>query len=50
MAGRKFHSILGGWQIGEVEVAYRPRTGHSKVTGTLVGTLRTARDMAAALS
>ena len=39
-----------GWRIAEVQVAYRARTGRSKVTGTLRGTLRTARDMAAALS
>jgi glycosyltransferase involved in cell wall biosynthesis len=39
-----------GWRIAEVEVVYRPRSGRSKVTGTLRGTLRTARDMAAALS
>ncbi|RKS73505.1 glycosyl transferase family 2 [Actinomadura pelletieri DSM 43383] len=34
-----------GWPIGEVDVAYRPRTGHSKVTGTLGGTVRAVRDM-----
>jgi glycosyltransferase involved in cell wall biosynthesis len=38
-----------GWAIGEVEVTYRPRTGRSKVTGTLRGTARAARDMARAL-
>jgi glycosyltransferase involved in cell wall biosynthesis len=38
-----------GWTIGEVEVTYRPRTGRSKVTGTLRGTARAARDMARAL-
>ena len=38
-----------GWRIGEVEVAYRPRTGRSKVTGTVRGTARAVRDMAAAL-
>jgi glycosyltransferase involved in cell wall biosynthesis len=38
-----------GWRIGEVPVAYRARTGRSKVTGTLAGTLRTVRDMAGAL-
>jgi len=38
-----------GWRIREVDVAYRRRTGHSKVTGTLRGTVRTVRDMAAAL-
>nr|WP_231332809.1 glycosyltransferase family 2 protein [Actinomadura graeca] len=34
-----------GWRIGEVEVAYRPRVGTSKVTGTLGGTVRAVRDM-----
>jgi dTDP-L-rhamnose 4-epimerase len=38
-----------GWAIGEVEVPYAPRTGRSKVTGTVRGTLRTVRDMTAAL-
>jgi dTDP-L-rhamnose 4-epimerase len=34
-----------GWRIAEVPVAYLPRTGRSKVTGTLSGTWRAARDM-----
>jgi dTDP-L-rhamnose 4-epimerase len=34
-----------GWQIEERDVPYHPRTGRSKVTGTVRGTLRTARDM-----
>jgi glycosyltransferase involved in cell wall biosynthesis len=38
-----------GWRIGEVAVDYRERTGRSKVTGTMRGTLRTVRDMAAVL-
>jgi glycosyltransferase involved in cell wall biosynthesis len=38
-----------GWTIAEVPVPYLPRTGRSKVTGTLVGTLRAVRDMAGAL-
>ena len=42
-------AVDAGWRIGEVDVAYRRRTGRSKVTGTLSGTVRTARDMAAAL-
>jgi glycosyltransferase involved in cell wall biosynthesis len=37
------------WRIGEVEVAYRQRAGRSKVTGTLRGTVRAARDMTRAL-
>ncbi len=38
-----------GWRIEEVAVAYRPREGRSKVTGTVRGTARTVRDMAAVL-
>jgi glycosyltransferase involved in cell wall biosynthesis len=38
-----------GWRIGEVGVAYWPRIGRSKVTGTVRGTVRTVRDMAAVL-
>ncbi|GAA4195997.1 glycosyltransferase family 2 protein [Microbispora amethystogenes] len=34
-----------GWRIGEVEVDYLPRVGRSKVTGTVLGTARTVRDM-----
>ncbi|HYB16926.1 MAG TPA: glycosyltransferase family 2 protein [Streptosporangiaceae bacterium] len=34
-----------GWRIGEIDVPYYPRTGKSKVTGTLGGTVRTVRDM-----
>ena len=40
-----------GWRIVEVDVAYRPRTGgRSKVSGSVRGTLRAARDMAAVLA
>jgi hypothetical protein len=35
-----------GWSIEEVAVAYAPRVGRSKVTGTIGGTARTVRDMA----
>jgi dTDP-L-rhamnose 4-epimerase len=38
-----------GWTIREVPVTYRARTGRSKVTGTVSGTLRTVRDMSAVL-
>jgi glycosyltransferase involved in cell wall biosynthesis len=38
-----------GWRIGEVGVSYAPRIGRSKVTGTVRGTARTVRDMAAVL-
>ena len=34
-----------GWRIAEVDVAYRPREGRSKVTGTVKGTARAIRDM-----
>lgn len=38
-----------GWKVLEVPVAYRVRTGKSKVTGTIRGTIRTVRDMSAVL-
>ncbi|MGN9908918.1 glycosyltransferase family 2 protein [Phytohabitans sp. LJ34] len=40
-----------GWRIVELPVAYRPRTAgtRSKVSGSVRGTLRAARDMAAVL-
>lgn len=39
-----------GWRITEVDVGYRPRTGgRSKVSGSVRGTLRAARDMAGVL-
>lgn len=38
-----------GWRIDEVGVAYRNRAGRSKVTGTVRGTMRAVRDMAAVL-
>lgn len=39
-----------GWRITEVDVDYRPRTGgRSKVSGSVRGTLRAARDMAGVL-
>ncbi|MCW2915828.1 MAG: glycosyltransferase [Actinomycetia bacterium] len=34
-----------GWNIAEIEVAYLPRRGRSKVTGTVRGTVRAVRDM-----
>jgi glycosyltransferase involved in cell wall biosynthesis len=34
-----------GWRLAELDVPYHPRTGKSKVTGTVGGTLRTIRDM-----
>ena len=38
-------AAAAGWRIGEAPVPYHPRTGKSKVTGTVGGTLRTVRDM-----
>ncbi len=38
-----------GWRIVEVPVPYRPRTGRSKVTGTVRGTIKTIRDMSAVI-
>jgi glycosyltransferase involved in cell wall biosynthesis len=40
--------VLAGrahWRIEEVEVAYAPRIGRSKVTGTVRGTTQAVRDM-----
>src|SRR5262245_12772279 len=34
-----------GWRIEETDVASHPRTGRSKVTGTVRGTLQAVRDM-----
>lgn len=39
-----------GWRVAEVPVRYSRRAGRSKITGTLVGSLRAARDMARVLS
>ncbi|HEX2118646.1 MAG TPA: glycosyltransferase [Acidimicrobiales bacterium] len=39
-----------GWRIDEVPVPYAPRTGRSKVTGTVRGTLRAVRDMSRVLA
>jgi len=39
-----------GWRVREFDVEYRPRTGgRSKVSGSVRGTVRAARDMAAAM-
>jgi glycosyltransferase involved in cell wall biosynthesis len=43
-------AAAAGWRIADVDVAYRPRAGRSKVTGTLRGTARAVRDMAAVLA
>jgi glycosyltransferase involved in cell wall biosynthesis len=39
-----------GWRIEEVPVRYLARQGRSKVTGTVRGTVRAVRDMAAVLA
>ena len=39
-----------GWRVAEVPVPYRPRTGRSKVTGTVRGTARAIRDMSRILA
>ena len=38
-----------GWRLAEVPVAYLPRSGRSKVTGTVKGTLQAVQDMASVL-
>jgi hypothetical protein len=40
-------AAAAGWTVREVAVGYQPRIGRSKVTGTVRGTARAARDMAA---
>jgi glycosyltransferase involved in cell wall biosynthesis len=42
-------AAASGWRLVEVDVPYHPRTGRSKVTGTVKGTARTVRDMTRAL-
>jgi glycosyltransferase involved in cell wall biosynthesis len=43
-------AAAAGWRIDEVGVTYHPRAGRSKVTGTLRGSFRAVRDMAAVLA
>jgi hypothetical protein len=43
-------AAAAGWRISEVDVDYLPRSGRSKVTGTVRGTVRTVRDMRAVLA
>ena len=53
LADRRFGYPLGmvmaaataDWRIDEVDIPYLPRSGRSKVTGTVGGTVRTVRDM-----
>ncbi len=43
-------AIAAGWRVAEVDVDYLPRSGRSKVTGTVRGTVRTVQDMRAVLA
>jgi glycosyltransferase involved in cell wall biosynthesis len=42
-------AAAAGWTVDEVDVAYRARTGRSKVTGTVRGTARAVYDMSRVL-
>jgi glycosyltransferase involved in cell wall biosynthesis len=42
-------AVRQGWRLAEADVAYYPRTGRSKVTGTVRGTLQAVRDMLGAV-
>jgi glycosyltransferase involved in cell wall biosynthesis len=42
-------AAAAGWRVSEVPVPYAARSGRSKVTGTLRGTLRTVADMSRVL-
>jgi len=42
-------AVDAGWRVREVDVAYAPRTGRSKVTGTVRGTFGAVRDMSRVL-
>lgn len=43
-------AAAAGWRIDELPVPYAPRTGRSKVTGTVSGTMRAVRDMSKVLA
>lgn len=45
-----FRAAAAGWRVGEVPVAYLPRSGRLKVTGTVRGTLQAVRDMRGVLA
>jgi dTDP-L-rhamnose 4-epimerase len=53
-AGYPLETVLraadAGWRIVQLDVAYHPRIGTSKVTGTIGGYLRAVRDMSAVLA
>jgi glycosyltransferase involved in cell wall biosynthesis len=43
-------AVDAGWRVAEVDIPYSPRTGRSKVTGTVAGTVRAVRDMGRVLT
>jgi glycosyltransferase involved in cell wall biosynthesis len=43
-------AAAAGWRIDELPIPYAPRTGKSKVTGTVKGTMRAVRDMSRVLA
>jgi glycosyltransferase involved in cell wall biosynthesis len=43
-------AAAAGWRIDEMPIPYAPRTGRSKVTGTVKGTMRAVRDMSRVLA
>ena len=43
-------AAAAGWRIDELPIPYAPRTGTSKVTGTVRGTMRAVRDMSRVLA
>jgi glycosyltransferase involved in cell wall biosynthesis len=43
-------AAAAGWRIDELPIPYAPRTGRSKVTGTVAGTMRAVRDMSRVLA
>jgi glycosyltransferase involved in cell wall biosynthesis len=43
-------ACAAGWRVGGVPIDYHARSGRSKVTGTVLGTARTIRDMSRALA
>lgn len=43
-------AAAAGWRIDELPIPYAPRTGRSKVTGTVKGTVRAVRDMSRVLA
>jgi glycosyltransferase involved in cell wall biosynthesis len=43
-------AVQAGWTVVQLDVPYSPRSGRSKVTGTLRGTVNAVRDMSAVLA